>query len=362
LAQVIVGRSLFQGGLSPHSRSDSDMAADGADSFPGATELEIVRYRRARPNSLEEAAQLYKDDVAWRSAEGSPENLAAAAAAIPPQFVRAHGTATDGSKVILVQGARYDSSIDVDKYVLACFRVLDQVVSRPDSDDLVTLLIDVRPHTGWPNAPAPTMFPFFKQAAALANSHPAQSGQLKRVIFYPLPGIFRHILTVASVLVDKASRDKFLIFSGASGIGAECPLEMARYVPFEEFPPDAQGMHASLQATRVDAGKRSSKQVQIDSAGPVSWNCHVASKDITLTVSFHSAEGLPPMTVCEGEKVEHRTGEVTVPSAGVMIFDMDNTHSWMTAKHVTIGAALVEAGAVEAEEETEELKRSLEAA
>lgn len=339
----------------------SDMAADGADSFPGATELEIARYRRARPDSLEEASQLYKNELAWRSADGSPENLAAAAASVHPQFVRAHGTALDGSKIILVQGGRYDSSIDVDKYVLTCPHVLDQIV-RPDSDDLVTLLIDVRPHTGWPNPPAPTMFPFFKKAAALSNSRPAHSGQIKRVIVYPLPGIFRYIWTVASALVDKSIRDKFVIISGAAGIGAECPLELAQYVSFEEFPEDAKGMYSSLQATRVDAGKRSSKQVQIDSAGEVSWNCHVASKDINLTVSFHSAEGLPPMTVCEGEKVEHRTGVVTVPSAGVMIFDMDNTYSWMTSKDVTIGAAPVEAGVDEAESEIEEAKRSLEAA
>ncbi|CAK0896460.1 unnamed protein product [Prorocentrum cordatum] len=145
------------------------MAADGADSFPGATELEIARYRRARPDSLEEASQLYPNELAWRSADGSPENLAAAAASVHPQFVRAHGTALDGSKIILVQGGRYDSSIDVDKYVLTCPHVLDQIV-RPDSDDLVTLLIDVRPHTGWPNPPAPTMFPFFKKAAALSNT------------------------------------------------------------------------------------------------------------------------------------------------------------------------------------------------
>jgi hypothetical protein len=337
------------------------MAADSADRFPGATEFEIARYRRARPNSLEEAAQLYKDEVAWKSADGSPENLAAAAASIPSQFVRAHGTAIDGSKVILVQGALYDSSIDLDKYVLACSHVLDQIV-RPDSDDLITLLIDTRPVAGWPNPPATTMFPFFKKAASLSSSRPAQSGQIKRVILYALPGIVQYVWTVASALFDQTTRDKFVILSGAAGIGAECPLELAKYVAFEEFPPDAQGRHASLQATRVDAGKRCSKQVQIDSAGDVSWNCHVASKDITLTVSFHSAEGLPPMTVCEGEKVEHKSGVVSVPSAGVMIFDMDNSYSWMTSKDVTIGAAPVEAVVNGAEEEIEEAKRSLEAA
>merc|ERR1719401_123138 len=129
--------------------------------FPDASENELLRFVRARPASVSEAADMYEAHLAWRRGDGSQERLKEASLAVSPEYIRHSGQALDGTPLMFVQGARYDPSIPPEQYVLACAAAASATLP-PDDLSKLTVLIDVRPAHGWPNVPAPKMLPLFK--------------------------------------------------------------------------------------------------------------------------------------------------------------------------------------------------------
>lgn len=229
-----------------HGTQDLDAGVEELRArFPRAATAELRRFCRARPKSTQEAAQMYQKHLAWRREQGSKDNLLKASLAIPPKYIRQAGRARDGTPILLVQGAMYDSSVAPEMYMLACGHALDQMFAA-ESEEKFTLLIDARPGDGWPNAPAPTMMPFFRLACSvLPDNYPER---VQKVVIYPMPSILGQLWSMVSCLLDPKTRAKFQVLSGPDAIGAPCPRELGDVVALEELPLDVQKNHLSLSA------------------------------------------------------------------------------------------------------------------
>ncbi|CAK8992978.1 unnamed protein product [Durusdinium trenchii] len=123
--------------------------------FPDAQPDELWRFARARWRDPEKALAMYAEHKRWRKAQGDPELLKRIYSKIPFGFVAAGKVeAVDGTKVMLVQGARYElMTAEPEEYTLAICHILDDIFAT--EEDRVTVLIDVRRGEGWPNPPAP---------------------------------------------------------------------------------------------------------------------------------------------------------------------------------------------------------------
>jgi hypothetical protein len=223
--------------------SEESRLADLRSEFPDAAPEEMLRFCRARPNSSDEAAQMYRKHLYWRQGQGAQANLLEAALLLPPKYIRQAGEALDGTPILFVQGARYDPDVDPEKYMLACGHALDSMFA-PDDDRKVTILIDARPGEGWQNAPAAKMLPFFKMACSkLPDNYPER---VQQVVIYPVPGIVRQLWRMVSHLLDPVTRAKFEVLSGSASLDAPCPLELRDVVELDQLPVDAQKMHQAL--------------------------------------------------------------------------------------------------------------------
>jgi len=213
------------------------------EEFPDAAPAELLRFCRARPNSSDEASQMYRSHLQWRQGPGAKEELLKAALDIPPKYIRQAGHALDNTPILFVQGALYDPEVEPEKYMLACGHALDSMLSA-DDDRKVTILIDARPGEGWTNVSAHKMMPFFRLASSvLPNNYPER---VQKVVIYPMPGIVGVLWRTVRCLLDRVTRDKVQVLSGAASLGAPCPPELREVVSLEELPLDAQKTHQNL--------------------------------------------------------------------------------------------------------------------
>jgi len=181
-------------------------------SFPGAEEVELERFAAAR-SSAEEAKALYERYHRWRAGEGSPSSLEARASAVVDRgFVTAVAVSEERA-LVLVEGARYDLSIDADAYVALICSELDAVLSASSRRRLVVLL-DVRGGKGWPNPPAWNLVPFVRKCNALIpNVYPER---LETILVYPLPTFLRYIGNMVLALLDPVTRAKVVLLGAAT--------------------------------------------------------------------------------------------------------------------------------------------------
>lgn len=213
------------------------------EEFPAAAAAELTRFCRARPNSADEAAEMYRKHLEWQQGPGSKEKLLQAALAVPQKFIREAGQAVDGTPILFVQGARYDPEVDPETYMLACAHALDSLLPT-DDDRKVTILVDARPGEGWPNVSANKMLPFFRLCCSeLPGNFPERA---HKVVIYPLPGIVRQLWRMVRGLLDPVTRDKIELLSGSAEIGSPCPAELGDVVLLEQLPLDAHKMHQGL--------------------------------------------------------------------------------------------------------------------
>lgn len=215
--------------------------------FPNAPAKELLRFCQARPDSVDEAIDMYAQHLKWRLQDGDPDRLAAAFGALPQNYCRRAGRARDGSPTLLVQGARYDPAVGSKPFVLGLCHVIDQM----GCDEKFTLLVDLRPGEGWPNVPAYRMIPFIRLIASICPSNYPE--RVHRILVYPLPPMVEQLTRVIKSLMDEGTRRKIEVISGPSEVGSPCPRELGKHVSYEQLPEDAQSMHLSLLEAEAEA-------------------------------------------------------------------------------------------------------------
>ena len=212
---------------------------------PDAPMAELRRFARARPGKPADAVAMYREHVRWAAAEGASDKLARAAEAIPKNWIDSShgGVARDGTRVVYVQGARYDLTLAPEEYTHAICHVLE-ATTRATSEEKVTVLLDVRTGDGWLNPPAQKLLPFFKHMAKVVPNHYPE--RLKRVVIYPLPWIVAALIKVVKNLFDPVTREKFIVLSGSDKTGAPCPVDLGEYVTRAGLPDHGRAIHAEL--------------------------------------------------------------------------------------------------------------------
>jgi hypothetical protein len=193
---------------------------------------------------------MYREHLRWRKGQGRPENLLEAARAVPPKYIRQYGMAMDGTPVIYIQGARYDTGIDAEKYMLACCQCIDSFLDSND-DRKLTCLIDCRPQEGMENAKAHKMLPFFKLVCSVMPVNYPE--RLKRVVIYPMPMVVQSLWHMCRSFLEPATASKFEVIRGAADIGSPCPMELREVISYEQLPFDAQKYHQELDDSEYES-------------------------------------------------------------------------------------------------------------
>jgi len=240
------------------------------EQFPNSEHAEVLRFCRARPRSVEDAAHMYKKHLEWRGSCGSAANLATAASAVSPKFVQQGGLAKDGTPIFYVCGGAYDAVLGPETHVFALAHAIDAVM--PSSvGDKGTVLIDTRPKTGLHNIPAHRMVPFFQMVSSVLQANYPE--RLNRLILYPMPALVGHLWWVVKGFLDPKTVAKVQIFSGASGTGSPCPAGVGQFVTLQQLPQDTWDQHKELllladeqqplHGSEVDDGGKLEDSVQL---------------------------------------------------------------------------------------------------
>ena len=219
------------------------------EAFPEAPKAELERFAAARPGKGKEAVKFYKSYVKWRSEEGSAEALVKAAAPAERDgrgvFATLGGfVGEERDRLLLVEGARLDLSVDPKSYVAALCRRMDEALSREDSSRVV-VLIDTRSGRGWPNPPALKLVPFLRLcASSIPDRYPER---LRKVVVYPLPSWAKTLISLVKRLLEPVTRDKIAVVKGDDSRDAPCPPGLAKHVKaLDDVPEHARRRHAVL--------------------------------------------------------------------------------------------------------------------
>lgn len=189
---------------------------------------------------------MYVGQQRWRQGQGDPEALRKTFSKVPFGFVASGSVdALDGTRVMLVQGARYElETAEPQEYTLAICHVLDGIFER--EEDRVTVLIDVRRGAGWPNPPAIKLLPFIRACAQIISDHYPE--RLSRLILFPVPWVAKVILGIVQRLLDPVTFNKIILVTGDDQIGSPCNAkELRKYITKESLPEHSWPMYQDLQ-------------------------------------------------------------------------------------------------------------------
>lgn len=105
---------------------------------------------------------------------------------------------------------------------------LDRKLDRENESQqqLVTLLIDVRPGTGWPNPPAIQMISFIRHVAHFL--HQLYPGRLHQCILYPIPKAAIHVWNIVKVVLP--ARDSITLLPGSAHVESTVPVQLETLV------------------------------------------------------------------------------------------------------------------------------------
>lgn len=216
-----------------------------ARAFPDAPPGELERFRVANIDKPLEAKRIYDWYRGWRRAEGSAARVAASAARVPNfHFVTVGGRTPLGDKILLVEGARFDPSVDPAAYVaLICLR-MDEAF-RANDDGKVVVLIDCRGGARWPNPPARKIVPLLRRIASVVpNVYPER---LRNILVYPLVPWIGRLARGSMRMLDRVTRDKVVLMDGLEGHYAPAPEALRDHVTHDLVPPHAADRHAVLR-------------------------------------------------------------------------------------------------------------------
>ena len=158
---------------------------------------------------------------------------------ILPRVVRTHKTVVDGHaeeardldgyRIFHVLPARIDDTIcRLHTYAMAIGLYLDRKISR-DSNEKVTITLDLRGGEGWRNILALKLIPFIKDIAKLLLTMFPE--RLHKIVLYPLPFALSWIFNTVKKVIDKKTAEKIFVLSGGADINSPLPLDqMANHV------------------------------------------------------------------------------------------------------------------------------------
>jgi len=202
--------------------------------FPDVDVNTLVRFaKNSTADGQGSPVEMYTNYLAWRETfpRYSDHDLVFRPQIpnFPRRWCQRGGLAADGSHIIFVQGAAYDTTVaTVENYVERCCHVCDELIPDDSFPGQICILIDCRPYKGMKNPPATKMLTFFKLVATvISNNYP---GRISKVVIYPIPRIITGLINVILRMFNRDTREKLNFISGSGSIGSKCPTKFWNYV------------------------------------------------------------------------------------------------------------------------------------
>merc|ERR1712032_954479 len=107
---------------------------------------------------------------------------------------------------------------------------LDRKLDRNNTEK-VTVVIDIRSGTGWPNPSAVSIVPFIKLVVGLLNTYFPE--RLNRCILYPLPYTATMLFNTAKSYLDPDTATKIQVCSGSGSIKSPVPDKVSKFIDEE---------------------------------------------------------------------------------------------------------------------------------
>jgi CRAL/TRIO domain len=162
-------------------------------------------------------------------------------AMVPPQFVFLHqgntstrATATTvvdnhGNKVLHVLPAMIDTkNVTAEYYGRILQFYLDRILAR-QSEEKMTVLLDVRPGVGWPNPSAIFMIPFIRKIVTMLQGH--FPGRLEKLVVFPVPLAALGVFHAVQWVFHAELMEKIVLISGPAERKSPLPKsDLTKYI------------------------------------------------------------------------------------------------------------------------------------
>jgi len=121
---------------------------------------------------------------------------------------------TNGSRVVhLLSGRINKEAASADVYANCVANYFDRHLSRNDTEK-VTIMIDVRSGTGWPNTPAIKMVGFVRTVVRVFEFNFPEL--VRKFVVFPLPFIAKGIFQTIKMLLDATTASKIALATGSA--------------------------------------------------------------------------------------------------------------------------------------------------
>eukprot|EP00980_Cylindrotheca_fusiformis_P021182 scaffold8136_cov127-Cylindrotheca_fusiformis.AAC.22 len=147
------------------------------------------------------------------------------------QVVFFHKSKVDGKPICDVNGNRVlhllsgiiDPNLAPAKVYADSIAVYLDINFDRNSDEKVTILVDVRAGQGWPNTPAYRMVSFVKTIIKTFEFNFPE--RVKKFVAFPIPIIAVGIFNTIKLLFDSNTAEKIVLVSGSAAVDAALPKE-----------------------------------------------------------------------------------------------------------------------------------------
>lgn len=200
--------------------------------FPESPAPERARFLRARNGKLDAAAGMLRDHLEWRAKNLPPPPDAPLHGKGLPPWITMHDSmrAIDGTPILLALAAMCDPEAGTpEMYALASAVLLDAHLPR-DSNQFITIVVDVGGVRGGANAPPSKLFAIIRELSRVLSSEKSEHAQLcdakpfaqpplcwsaanfpervRRIIIYPVPLAVRSIWMAVKLFLDPVTAAK----------------------------------------------------------------------------------------------------------------------------------------------------------
>jgi len=139
----------------------------------------------------------------------------------------------NGARIVHVLPSQLDTNLAPAKtYALALAMYLDRKLDRNHTEK-VTVVIDIRSGTGWPNPSSVSLVPFIKLVVGSLNSYFPE--RLSRCILFPLPMTATVLFNKAKAYLDPDTATKIQVCSGAGSVKSAVPAKVKNFIDYKSI-------------------------------------------------------------------------------------------------------------------------------
>ena len=124
-------------------------------------------------------------------------------------------------------GCGDEEEVPCETTIAAMSNFIDNSLDR-DSDEKITLLVDVRPKQGWPNPSPRSLLPLIKGLSKVFGANNPE--RLEACVIYPMPWYVMAIWYVVRAFLDPKTATKIVFLAGSSYENAPTPEGLSSYI------------------------------------------------------------------------------------------------------------------------------------